>query len=176
MEVNFFGHVMMTKQFLPLIKKCKGRIVNMASIAGRFSVKLMSAYCASKHAMEGWNDSLREDMYQFGIDVILLEPGFMKTPLVVHMNDQVWKRCVLETPKEILEEYGGEKFANTLNHAQKLLNNISEDPKKVVNAYVNACISAIPKSRYVVGIHSWIILMECYMPSWLRDRIFKLLK
>jgi len=142
----------------------------MASIAGRTSSKFLSAYCASKHAMEGWNDCLREDMSQFGIDVIIVEPGFMRTPIVLQF-EHIAKRCVLETPKEILEEYGGEKFANTLNHTQNLFNNISEDPKKAVDAYVNACISAIPKSRYVVGIHSWIALMDCYLPSWLRDRI-----
>jgi len=135
----------------------------------------MSAYCASKHAMEGWNDSLREDMYQFGIDVILLEPGFMKTPLVVHMNDQVWKRCVLETPKEILEEYGGEKFSRKLNRSYALSWSLSDDPKKVVNAYVNACISSIPKSRYVVGSGTWLYCFLSYCPAWLRDGFVNLL-
>jgi len=170
MEVNFFGHVMMTKKFLPLIKKRKGRIVNMASIAGRTGSALVSAYCASKHAMEGWSDSLRQDMSRFGIHVIVVEPGFMNTPIVQQVEHTL-KRCILATPKETLEEYGGENFENSLKSSYSFLNNLSEDPKKVVDAYINACISAIPKSRYVVGIHSWIILIDCYLPSWLRDRI-----
>jgi len=170
MDVNFFGHVTITKKFLPLIKKAKGRIVNMGSVAGRLSSATLSAYSAAKFALVGWNDSLREDMNKFGIRVIIVEAGFMKTPLVTREAERTISQCFLSTPKEILEEYGGE------NYKEKILQRIvktsiymADDPKIVVDTYVNACVSAIPKSRYLVGSGSWILSGLSYMPIWFID-------
>ena len=76
MDVNFLGHVAMTKAFLPMLMAQTGsRIVNVASAAGMFAVQGMSAYAASKFAMEAFSDSLRREMYSFGMSVSVIEPG-----------------------------------------------------------------------------------------------------
>ena len=66
-RVNVLGTVATTQQFLPLIRKAQGRIVNVASIAGRVGLPTQPAYCASKHAVEGLSDVLRQDMLPWGV-------------------------------------------------------------------------------------------------------------
>lgn len=79
-ETNFFGLIAVTQAVLPLMRaKKKGRIINMSSISGRFGFPGLSAYVASKHALEGYSESLRLELKPFGIDVSLIEPGSFST-------------------------------------------------------------------------------------------------
>lgn len=79
MEVNFFGHVRVTKAFLPLLKQQKdSRIVNLSSVAGFYCSANLSAYGASKHAMEGFMKSVREELKPWSIYVSNINPGFMR--------------------------------------------------------------------------------------------------
>eukprot|EP01123_Difflugia_compressa_P012475 TRINITY_DN5340_c0_g1_i1.p1 TRINITY_DN5340_c0_g1~~TRINITY_DN5340_c0_g1_i1.p1 ORF type:complete len:146 (-),score=19.27 TRINITY_DN5340_c0_g1_i1:93-467(-) len=123
--------------------------------------------------MEGWSDCLREDLSRFGINVIIFEPGFMKTPLVMHEAFRTVSKSIESVSKETLNEYGGEQFKNKILESLKTIE--PDDPVVVVNAYVNACMSQFPKSRYVVGKGSWVLLSLSYLPLWLRDRIRKTL-
>ena len=75
MDVNYFGTVRVTLSVLPLIRKTEGRIVNVASIAGRVAFPSLVAYSATKYAVEGFNDGLRKEMQGFGVTVHLVEPG-----------------------------------------------------------------------------------------------------
>ncbi|MEX1062175.1 MAG: SDR family oxidoreductase [Balneolaceae bacterium] len=80
MEVNFFGTVNLTKQVLPyMIEKKSGHIVVMSSVIGKFGTRLRSAYAASKHALHGWFDCLRQETAVHNIDVTIVCPGFVKT-------------------------------------------------------------------------------------------------
>src|SRR6201996_5181579 len=87
MEVNVLGPVIATQAFGPLLgsdpslKGPKGRIVMISSVAGKSGNPLTSAYTASKHAIEGLSESLRREMMLFGIDVIIVAPGAVKTPI-----------------------------------------------------------------------------------------------
>jgi len=175
MEVNFFGHVAMTKQFLPLIKKGKGRIINMASVAGRVASAKMSAYTTSKHAMEGWSEGLRQDLWEFGIRVIILEPAFMKTTLVTQDIERTIVNTLKNAPKELLAEYGENFQADLLNKAVPRATSLSDDPAVVVAAYVNAVISKFPKTRYMLGKGSWLFVSFSFLPSWLFDPLMVLL-
>ncbi|WP_160722920.1 SDR family oxidoreductase [Bacillus sp. USDA818B3_A] len=79
-ETNFFGVIAVTNAVLPIMRARKqGRIINMSSISGRFGFPGLSAYSASKHALEGYSESLRLELGPFGIDVILIEPGSYQT-------------------------------------------------------------------------------------------------
>ncbi|MBT2730072.1 SDR family oxidoreductase [Bacillus sp. ISL-75] len=79
-ETNFFGLIAVTQAVLPLMRaKKQGRIINMSSISGRFGFPGLSAYVASKHALEGYSESLRLELKPFGIDVSLIEPGSFQT-------------------------------------------------------------------------------------------------
>lgn len=80
MEVNFFGTINLTKQVLPhMIRKKTGHIVVMSSVIGKFGTRLRSTYAASKHALHGWFDCLRQEVDVHNIDVSIVCPGFVKT-------------------------------------------------------------------------------------------------
>lgn len=80
MEVNFFGTVALSKALLPpMLERKSGHIVTISSIVGKFGVGLRSTYCASKHAIHGFMDSLRAETSEDGIKVTLICPGFVRT-------------------------------------------------------------------------------------------------
>jgi len=88
-EVNLFGHCAMTQALLPLVKKRKGRIINMVSMAGRdMGTYGAMSYFAVKRALNAFNDCLRLELHSRGILVIAIEPGFMKTNIISTENIQ----------------------------------------------------------------------------------------
>lgn len=86
-EVNLFGLVAATQAFAPLLgtdrslRGAPGRIVNMSSVGGKMAAPFLAPYVASKHALEGLSDSLRRELLLFGIDVIVIGPGAVATPI-----------------------------------------------------------------------------------------------
>ncbi|KZE69053.1 short-chain dehydrogenase [Fictibacillus phosphorivorans] len=79
-ETNVFGVIAVTQAVLPIMRKNRrGRIINMSSISGKFGFPGLSSYTASKHALEGYSESLRLELKPFGIDVVLVEPGSYQT-------------------------------------------------------------------------------------------------
>lgn len=85
MEVNFFGTIALTKAVLPgMIAKKSGHIVTISSVMGKFGTKHRSAYAASKHALQGWFDSLRQEMYEHNVEVTIVCPGYVQTNITVH--------------------------------------------------------------------------------------------
>lgn len=86
MEINFFGTVALTKEVLPsMIERKSGHIVVTSSVMGKFGTRLRSGYAASKHALHGYFDCLRQEIYQHGIDISLVCPGFIKTEITKNM-------------------------------------------------------------------------------------------
>src|ERR671910_93834 len=95
LEVNLIGQAAVTQAFLPALRRGRGRIVMVSSIGGRVGLPLVGAYNASKFGLEGLSDSLRRELRPHGVDVILIEPGGVKTP--------IWKKGA-ELADEMLEE------------------------------------------------------------------------
>ena len=74
-ETNLFGVIRVTKEVLPIMRNQReGNIINISSVGGRIGIPLNSAYISSKFALEGLSESMRYELEQFGIDVILIEP------------------------------------------------------------------------------------------------------
>lgn len=85
MEVNFFGTVALTKAVLPfMMEQNHGHIVVTSSVMGKLGTRLRSTYAASKHALHGWFDSLRQEVYDKNINVTIVCPGFIKTDITVN--------------------------------------------------------------------------------------------
>jgi NAD(P)-dependent dehydrogenase (short-subunit alcohol dehydrogenase family) len=80
-EVNVFGTIAVTQSFLPLLRRSRGRILNVSSIAGRFVCPMLGPYAASKHALEALSDALRRELRPAGVDVVVIEPGPVRTPI-----------------------------------------------------------------------------------------------
>jgi len=171
LEVNFFGHVSITPQLIPLLKKSKGRIINTASIMGRgVATPGACAYIVSKRALEAFNDCLRIELRPWEVSVSVIEPGYMNTDLFgsVIKSFEEMKRII---PKEKLEEYGEEYFKDV----EKILENLPRflgNPQKVSDAYEHAVLAQHPKQRYLVGNDAWLLYSWlALLPSWLADFI-----
>eukprot|EP01124_Arcella_intermedia_P023067 TRINITY_DN3576_c0_g1_i2.p1 TRINITY_DN3576_c0_g1~~TRINITY_DN3576_c0_g1_i2.p1 ORF type:complete len:118 (+),score=26.11 TRINITY_DN3576_c0_g1_i2:117-470(+) len=99
-----------------------------------------------------------EDLVKFGIQVISIQPFYMATPIITKISAER-EKLLLGAPLELREEYGGAPFVATENQAYRKIQQISESPAQVVEAYINATISAYPKDFYIVGRKSYFLLL-----------------
>ena len=101
-DVNLLGMVSITKAFLPLLKRTKGRVLNVASSSGRLSTPGAAAYCISKYGVEAFSDSLRIEMRHFEVTVHIIEPGNFRTNITstdknVQHLDKLWENLDVDT-------------------------------------------------------------------------------
>nr|XP_014433038.1 11-cis retinol dehydrogenase [Pelodiscus sinensis] len=141
-----------TLAFLPLLKRARGRVVNTSSVLGRLSAN-GGGYCVSKYTVEAFSDSLRRDMYHFGVRVSIVEPGFFKTAVtsldtIEASLQQLWDQM---TP-EARQSYGEDFFKQYLK-VQRLIMNFICDPdlSKVTNCMEHALQAKHPRTRYSAG-------------------------
>ena len=144
-ETNFFGVVAVTKAVLPHMRAARaGRIVNISSIGGRTANGILSAYNASKYAIEGFSESLSFETQMFGVDVVLIEPGTFKTE-IFEANRQIAPGA--RNPASPYFEVTRAMEAKI----DQLYARAAGDPQKVAAAIVHALTVAKPKLRYLVG-------------------------
>ncbi|CAF2831115.1 unnamed protein product [Rotaria sp. Silwood2] len=173
MDVNFFGHVAMTKKFLPLlIAKRNSRVINICSVAGIITIPTKSAYSASKYALESFSDCLRREMAPWGLCVSVIEPGPMRTP-IIERHDQYMNKFWNELSTDVQQRWG-EDFLKI--QAKKLTANFlyryAEDPSKVVQVLQHAVINSKPEIRYRPGWQSkYFFYPLSMMPARLADLI-----
>mmetsp|Transcript_34577 Transcript_34577/g.45845 ORF Transcript_34577/g.45845 Transcript_34577/m.45845 type:complete len:338 (-) Transcript_34577:42-1055(-) len=156
-DVNYFGLVEMTKAFLELLRKGQGRIVMNTSVAGFIAGPFLSAYSSSKHAVEGFSDSLRRELLPHGVKVSILECGFIATPIIdggipdgVHPYDETernyWKRFWKDSATAL-------------------------SPKVSSEAVIHAMRATKPKVRYVVGKQAALLGLFRFIPGGWVDRL-----
>jgi NAD(P)-dependent dehydrogenase (short-subunit alcohol dehydrogenase family) len=171
MDVNFFGHVVMTKKFLPLlISKRDSRVINICSVAGYLAAAGMSAYAASKFALESFSDCLRREMFPWGLRVSIIEPGFMRTP-IIEGSKKPFSEFWAALPSDVQERWGEDFLKNRYGNAGKhpLIKN-AENPIKVVRALQHAVMNTTPHIRYRPGWQSGIVMFPISMlPAWVTD-------
>ena len=173
MDINFFGHVAMTKKFLPLLISRRGsRVINVSSAFGYFAGPNMSAYSSSKFALEAFSDSLRREMYVWGLHVSIVEPGFMRTPMI-EGHEQTRRALWSELPVETKERWGDEFFNENLKQTVKHPFILSaEMPHKVVKVLRHAVMSTAPRIRYRPGWQSSLFFFPLSMlPAWIADYV-----
>ncbi|KAM7247191.1 hypothetical protein CapIbe_001144 [Capra ibex] len=174
-EVNLFGLISVTLNMLPLVKKARGRIINVSSIGGRLAFG-GGGYSPSKYAVEGFNDSLRRDMKAFGVHVACIEPGLFKTNLsdpekAAEKKLAIWKHL----SPDIKQQYGESYIKKSLEKLKGTASFVNVDLSLVVECMDHALTSLFPKTRYAAGKDAktfWIPLS--HMPAVLQD--FLLLK
>uniref|UniRef100_A0A3Q2G9C4 Retinol dehydrogenase 1 n=1 Tax=Cyprinodon variegatus TaxID=28743 RepID=A0A3Q2G9C4_CYPVA len=177
LDVNLIGVIDVTLQFLPLLKKAKGRVVNVASILGRLSL-IGGGYCLSKWGVEAFSDSLRRDMHHFGIKVSIIEPGFFKTAVTsLDLIEADLKRLWTRLPENVKDSYGA-TYLNDYMRMQGFSMNIlrSPDISKVTWCMEHALTAQYPRTRYGAGWDAkffWIPLS--YLPSFVSDFVVNVL-
>jgi NAD(P)-dependent dehydrogenase (short-subunit alcohol dehydrogenase family) len=168
MEVNIIGPIISTQAFGPLLgsdpslKGRKGRIVMISSVAGKNGNPLASAYSASKHAIEGLSESLRREMMLFGIDVIIIAPGAVKTP--------IWSKA----DEVDISPYRNSPFFPALEKIRKFMAQLSETglpAEKIAEVIATALTSAAPKVRYQISPDPMRHLMMAALPKRMIDRV-----
>ncbi len=166
LEVNVVGQVAATQALLPLLRRGGGRIVIVGSVSGRFAAPFLGPYAASKHAMEALTDSLRVELRPWGMQVSIVEPGAIATP--------IWKRSVAAAqamidafPAEAEVLYGA--MMRTLRERVEQLDGTPAE--EVAVAVVHALTAVRAKPRYVVGRDAKLRLLLGRLPTRLRDRL-----
>ncbi|XP_037542081.1 retinol dehydrogenase 1 [Nematolebias whitei] len=177
LDVNLIGLIDVTLQFLPLLKKAHGRVVNIASVLGRLSLT-GGGYCLSKYGVEAFSDSIRRDMHHFGIKVSIIEPGFFKTNITSpDLISADLKRLWARLPRDIKTSYGAaylEDYVRMQNFSLRILRN--SDIGKVTRCMEHALTARYPRTRYGAGWDAkffWIPLS--YLPSFVADFIVRVL-
>ncbi|HEX2231178.1 MAG TPA: SDR family oxidoreductase [Nitrososphaeraceae archaeon] len=144
-ETNFFGVIRLTQQVLPIMRKQKsGTIVNVSSGAGRIGFPGMSAYVSSKFALEGLSESMSYELEPFGIKVIIIEPGVIRTNFK--------KNSVMS--KKSLDNSSISPYSSIIQKIDSSISSIIEHatpPEEVAKAILHAITSNNPELRYLVG-------------------------
>lgn len=149
-ETNLFGIVRATQAVLPIMRKQRnGTIVNVSSVAGRISFPVTPAYISTKFALEGLSESMRYELEQFGIKVILVEPGVVRTDISGNMK-MARKAMDPNSPYAQLTQ----KVSTGL----KLLVDHGTPPEEVAKVILKAITSENPDPRYLVGNDAAIIM------------------
>ncbi len=162
-EVNLFGLARLTQLVLPHMREKKaGRIVNISSMGGKIYTPLGSWYHATKHALEGWSDCLRLELAQFGIDVIIIQPGIIET----EFGD------VLMGP--MLERSGETAYAELAQKVAKSNRDFYEvgggSPPSLIASVISMALKAKrPRTRYAAGKYAKPLMA---VRKWLGDRAF----
>jgi NAD(P)-dependent dehydrogenase (short-subunit alcohol dehydrogenase family) len=146
-ETNFFGVVRLTKEVLPIMRKQrKGTIVNVSSGAGRVGIPVLSAYVATKFALEGLSESISYELEPFGIRVVIIEPGFIRTNI---MNSRILAKKALDpkSPYFSLTQKIESHFKSMVENASSS----SSPPEEVAKVILQAITSEDPQLRYTVG-------------------------
>ena len=168
LEVNVVGPMIVTQAFGPLLgadaslKGKPGRIVMISSLAGKNGNPLLSPYSASKHAVEGLSESLRREFMLFGIDVIVIGPGAVKTPIWGKADD------------DGLLAYENSPFFPVLQRMREVMKELEEAglPAETIGRLVHHALTAPrPRVRYAISPKPFEMLVAGLLPKRVVDRI-----
>ncbi|MFK3665713.1 oxidoreductase [Ochrobactrum teleogrylli] len=162
-EVNMFGAARLTQLLLPAMREKKaGTIVNITSMGGKIYTVLGAWYHATKHALEGWSDSLRLEVEPFGIRVVIIEPGLIETGFGDAGQQGIAERSK-NGPYEKIANGVVKSMQSSYGH------NRGTNPDVIAETVSKAIASSRPKTRYVVGAYAKPMI---WIRKWLGDRIF----
>ena len=149
-ETNFFGVLNVTKKVIPIMREQnRGTIINLSSGAGQVGFPGISAYVSTKFAIEGFSESLMYELFPFGIRVIIIEPGVIKT--------NFFNNCIVSDKSS----KKGSLYSNSLKKIQnniELMQEHATPPVEVAKVILQALKTDEPKQRYVVGNDAVMIL------------------
>ncbi|KAH0505536.1 Retinol dehydrogenase 7 [Microtus ochrogaster] len=173
LDVNLLGMIEVTLSMLPLVRKARGRVVNVSSAVGRVSFSGCS-YSISKYGVEAFSDSLRRELSYFGVKVAIIEPGAFKTALnsngrLSSSIKMLWDRA----SSEVKEIYGEEFMLYYLRTLTSLVETCSEDLTLVTDCMEHALTSCHPRTRYSAGWDAKLLYLPMsYLPTFLSDAFF----
>jgi len=160
-EVNVVGLVAVTQAFLPRLRQSRGRIINISSVSGRLATPFLAPYCGSKFAVEAISDCLRRELYPFGVEVVIIEPAIVRTP--------IWDKAL----QHDFDRYRGSPYESVIGKALRRLRKGRErglDPSEVARVIVDALTVARPPIRIPVLRNRRGFLLALWMSDRFLDR------
>jgi NAD(P)-dependent dehydrogenase (short-subunit alcohol dehydrogenase family) len=168
LEVNVVGQHAVTKALVPALRRGRGRIVNIGSIGDRIVSPMTGPYHVSKFALRAWNDTLRLELAPWGIQVVLVEPGAVATP-IWETSIAAAERLQQALPAGVEELYGraiAAARAGALRSAARGM-----PPDQVAAVVARALTVRRPRTRYLVGTDARVAAMVARLPDRVRDRL-----
>jgi NAD(P)-dependent dehydrogenase (short-subunit alcohol dehydrogenase family) len=168
-DVNFFGHVAVIQALLPALLSSRGRVINISSIGGRVAGPTFGAYSAAKFALEAMSDALRREVRHLGIDVIVVQPGAIATP--------IWdKGIAAATARDsAMTEEQRRRYSTVNARAVQRARDASVNgvpPERVAEVITRAVTVARPRTRYLVGRDARITArLAALLPDRVLDRV-----
>ncbi|MCC7367747.1 MAG: SDR family oxidoreductase [Chloroflexi bacterium] len=168
LEINVIGQVAVTQAFLPLLRRTRGRIVNVGSSSGLLAAPFMGPYAASKFALRALSDSLRLELHAWGMKVSLIEVGPVQTP--------IWDKSLsaMDARWESASTEGRELYNESYQRMREIGRRRSQrgiPVEQVVAAIEQALTASRPKAHYVVGPVARQFKLLSLLPDALRDWI-----
>jgi short-subunit dehydrogenase len=166
-EVNLFGPARLTQLVLPHMRaRRSGTIINVSSIAGELSAPLAPWYYASKHALEGFSDTLRQEVRRFGIHVAVVQPGIIRTEFEKDLAAELRSVSGHGAYRYVAEKMAA-RAQTALGPGSK-----ASDPEVVATAIREIVESPAPRPRYAVGyLARPMLLLNRFLPDRVFDRI-----
>ena len=170
-DVNVFGALAVTQAFLPQLRRARGRIVNVGSIAGRIALPFLGPYCMSKSALRAMTHALRLEVDACGIDVALVEPGAIATP--------IWKKsnAAADVMQATLQNDTLAHYSRHLEGIRRVIAKAEEQAisaDAVARAVEHALTAAHPKTEYLVGNDARMrAAINAVLPQFLQDRLHR---
>jgi NAD(P)-dependent dehydrogenase (short-subunit alcohol dehydrogenase family) len=168
LEVNLVAYVAVTQAMLPAIRRAEGRVVFLSSIGGRVAFPFAGPYHASKFATEAIGDVFRQELRPWGIEVAIIEPGSIDTPIWDRGQDKA-EEIEAKSPQTNL------LYGTAIDKFRKVIEDTAErgiPPEKVAKAISHALESSRPKTRYLVGLDAKLqARIQPLIPTRLLDRI-----
>ncbi|WP_068878634.1 MULTISPECIES: SDR family NAD(P)-dependent oxidoreductase [unclassified Phenylobacterium] len=168
LEVNLTGVVIVTQAFAPLLgartpaARDPGRIVNISSVGGRTANPFMAPYNVSKFGLEGLSESLRRELLPFGVDVIVVAPGAVATP--------IWDKA----DQVDVSRYANTPYAAALDRIRAYMLQLGRSglpPERIGEVICHALTAPKPKVRYTVAPDMFRIFMGEHLPKRMLDRV-----
>jgi NAD(P)-dependent dehydrogenase (short-subunit alcohol dehydrogenase family) len=165
-EINLFGHIALSQLIIPIMRSQRsGHIINMSSLAGRIARPYSAVYDASKHALEAISDSWRKELASFGIRVIVIEPGFIKT----EFHEVANRESELLSNQTLVYDQLMEKQAKRDERIRRL----AGQPKLIANLVSSVLKKPNPRPRYAAPSFARVALcLKRTLPERLFDRLF----
>ncbi|MFE3601508.1 SDR family oxidoreductase [Streptomyces sp. NPDC059142] len=154
-EVNLFGHIAVTQALLPTLLRDQGRVVNISSIGGKYAMATYGAYAGAKFALEAVSDSLRREVAPLGVQVVVVEPGGVRTEIATRGIATANDLAARMTPEQN-ERYGGLVRANNRLMATGTASGLSADA--AARVIVKAVTARRPRTRYTAGRDAALIM------------------
>lgn len=168
-EVNLYGSIYCAQAFLPLLRRARGRIINVTSGSVLFTMPMMSTYPASKLGLELLSRQLQAEVAAFGVHVCVLDPGHIKSRMT-QTAAEASAAARAKLPAEANALYGG--MLDRMAQLSVDMEGSGKEPDDVAEVYLRALSEPDPKSFYMVGADAkWLRRASRWLPQWARMKI-----